>query len=232
MSEGVDALINEFGFAGYGRWNRLLEIVASKMDESGRCHAEYSIQKWCSFLRLKQKKLVSFLELTQNELKTKVVYCENKVRIEIPNLLKKRDNYTKHLQVTSKQLTSIDKEVEVDKEKTVKAKKPSIPKLLFGEHKNVKLTQEEYNKLKAIVMPNQLGLCIESLSDYIKSRGKQYKSHYATLRSWLRRDGLLKTPVKAKSKTLPEVKSENTEEDWKEGKAKVKKIIGSIGNIP
>ncbi len=94
------------------------------MDDTTRCHAEYSIQKWCRLLGLKQKKLISFLELTEKQLKTKVVYSENIIRIEIPNLLKKRDNYTKHLQVPKKQLVSkdIDKEVDrdIDKKKEKK----------------------------------------------------------------------------------------------------------------
>ena len=53
-SEGVEILIDEFGFAGYGRWNRLLEIVAFKMDETDRCWVEYPVSKWCSLLGLKQ----------------------------------------------------------------------------------------------------------------------------------------------------------------------------------
>lgn len=116
MSEGVDALFAAEGFAGYGRWVRLLEIVAFKMDKTSRCHAEYSIQKWCSLLGLKRKKLISFLELTEDKLKTKVVYSEDAIRIEIPNLLKKRDNYTSDLEVNPKQLPSKEVEVEVDKE--------------------------------------------------------------------------------------------------------------------
>jgi hypothetical protein len=99
-------LIDAEGFAGYGRWNRLLEIIAFKMDETNRCHVEYSVQKWCRLLGLKKKKLISFLELTEKQLKTKVVYSENK-----------RDNYTKHLQVTDKPLVSIDIEVDKDKDK-------------------------------------------------------------------------------------------------------------------
>lgn len=89
------------------------------MDKTNRCHVEYPISKWCSLLGLKQKKLVLFLELTEKELKTKVVSCENKIRIEIPNLLKKRDNYTKDLEETSEKLPSKDLDLEVDKEKTI-----------------------------------------------------------------------------------------------------------------
>lgn len=119
-SEGGEALIAKLGFAGYGRWNRVLEIVAFKMDHTTRCHAEYPITKWCSLLGLKQKKLILFLQLTEKELKTKVVYSENKIRIEIPNLLKKRDNYTKDLEVKSAKLPSKEVDVEVDKEETKK----------------------------------------------------------------------------------------------------------------
>ena len=117
MSEGIEVLIAKEGLAGYGRWFRLLEIIAFKMDETNKCSVEYPMQKWCSLLGLKQKKLISFLELTENQLKTKVVNCENKIRIEIPNLLKKRDKYTRDLQKKGKQLTPKIEEVEVDKEK-------------------------------------------------------------------------------------------------------------------
>lgn len=95
-------MIDQEGFAGYGRWFRLLEIVAEKMDNSERCYAEYSPQKWGSLLGLKQKKLKTFLELTENKLKTKVFYSENIIKIEIPNLLKKRDSHHKVGEVRGK----------------------------------------------------------------------------------------------------------------------------------
>lgn len=124
-SEGVDALIDAEGFAGYGRWMRLLEIVAFKMDETDRCYVEYSYKKWSRLLGLRRNKLISFLTLTELELKTKVTLNHNKIRIEIPNLLNKRDNYTRDKQQTSKTLPSIDREVEVevDKEEDKKKKK-------------------------------------------------------------------------------------------------------------
>lgn len=183
LSEGVDALIDVEGFAGYGRWNRILEIVAFKMDDTNRCHAEYSIQKWCRLLGLKQKKLISFLELTEKQLKTKVVYSENIIRIEIPNLLKKRDNYTKHLQVPKKQLVSkdIDKEVEVEKKKNIKKKG------VYGEFENVSLSKEEYKKLSD-KFSGTIQEKIEALSGYMKSKGKTYKDHYATILTWARKE--------------------------------------------
>ena len=94
-SEGISFLVDQEGFAGKGRWYTLLEIVASKMDKTDLCSVEYPVSKWCSLLGLKQKKLKTFLELTENKLKTKVVYSGNIIRIEIPNLLKKRDSHNK-----------------------------------------------------------------------------------------------------------------------------------------
>lgn len=54
----------------------------------------------------------------------------------------------------------------------------------YGEFKNVLLTDDEYKKLEKINALSQ----IENLSRYIASTGKRYKSHYATILNWDRRD--------------------------------------------
>lgn len=62
--------------------------------------------------------------------------------------------------------------------------KNSIDKNIYGEFKNVKLADEEYEKLKeANLLPY-----IEKLSSYIASKGKKYKSHYATILNWSRKE--------------------------------------------
>ena len=64
-----------------------------------------------------------------------------------------------------------------------------------GEFENVKLTSEELEKLKA-----DYDYCyeeyIEKLSSYLAQTGKRYKSHYATLLNWIRRDGKEKQETK------------------------------------
>ena len=55
---------------------------------------------------------------------------------------------------------------------------------IYGEFKNVKLTKEEYKKLEE----KKLLPYIEQLSSYIASSGKKYKSHYATILNWSRKD--------------------------------------------
>ena len=62
--------------------------------------------------------------------------------------------------------------------------KNSIDKNIYGEFKNVKLTEEEYKKLEeADLLPY-----IERLSNYMASKGKKYKSHYATILNWSRKE--------------------------------------------
>ena len=56
----------------------------------------------------------------------------------------------------------------------------------YGEYANVLLTDDELCKLKEDYPDWQER--IERLSEYIASTGKKYKSHYATIRSWARKD--------------------------------------------
>ena len=66
----------------------------------------------------------------------------------------------------------------IDNKKPVKHK--------HGEYKNVLLTDEELDKLKS-EYPDYSER-IENLSSYIASTGKSYKSHYATIRNWARKE--------------------------------------------
>lgn len=66
-----------------------------------------------------------------------------------------------------------------------KATKPVRHK--YGEYKNVLLTDEDMEKLKA-EFPHDWQQRIERLSGYIASTGKSYKNHLATIRNWAKRD--------------------------------------------
>ena len=57
---------------------------------------------------------------------------------------------------------------------------------IYGEFKNVVLSEDELAKLKANI-PNYEEY-IEKLSAYMASEGKRYKSHYATILAWARKD--------------------------------------------
>lgn len=80
----------------------------------------------------------------------------------------------------------IDKELDLDKEELSKdnSKKPTKHK--YGEYNNVLLTDDELDKLKTEY--SDWAERIERLSSYVASTGKSYKSHYATIRNWARKD--------------------------------------------
>lgn len=86
----------------------------------------------------------------------------------------------------------LDKEKEKDIEKTEEAAQSAARvreiRHKYGEYNNVLLSDTEYTKLTA-EFPDDYRQRIESLSAYMKSTGKSYKDHLATIRNWARRDG-------------------------------------------
>ena len=82
-------------------------------------------------------------------------------------------------------IQDIEKDIDKDIDKDIKEKDK---KEKFGEFNNVMLTKEEYKKLENA----NLILYIERLSSYIASTGKKYKSHYATILNWSRKENVTK----------------------------------------
>ena len=57
----------------------------------------------------------------------------------------------------------------------------------YGEYKNIRLTDEEYQRLTD-KLQGHTDTMIEKLSRYIKSSGKIYQDHYATILNWYEQD--------------------------------------------
>lgn len=88
----------------------------------------------------------------------------------------------------------IDKDIDIDLDKDIDIcptdkpqKQKKTAKHKYGEYNNVLLTDTELDKLKD-KFPDWEDR-IERLSIYIESKGAKYKSHYATILNWARRDG-------------------------------------------
>ena len=81
------------------------------------------------------------------------------------------------------------------------SKKPVKHK--YGEYKNVLLSDEELEKLSTEYYDYEER--IERLSSYVASTGKKYKSHYATIRNWARKDTQVKRPVYQKQTKAEEL---------------------------
>ena len=82
-----------------------------------------------------------------------------------------------------------DKEERNKNNNNISSESSSKPvKHKYGEYKNVLLTDSELEKIKA-EYPDWEDR-IERLSSYVASTGKRYKSHYATIRNWARKEGV------------------------------------------
>jgi len=120
-------------------------------------------------------------------------------------LLRKRQTSGRVVYILKSQMSKIDiggLEPNVDFSKVLKqqsAKKDTVSnkdliviksisnkEIYIGEFNNVKLSEEELEKLKDTI-PNYLML-IENLSSYMKSKNKRYASHYATILNWNRKN--------------------------------------------
>lgn len=124
----------------------------------------------------------------QNRIRQKKWYDRQK---ELPNV---RNNVS----VTQPNATEedIDKEIRIRNIDNIPS--PKKTKHKYGEYNNVLLTDEELEKLKA-EYPDYLDR-IERLSSYVASTGKGYKSHYATIRNWAKKDAEIPKKVVDKSK--------------------------------
>lgn len=122
------------------------------------------------------------------------VYAEEKALLEVKdNKAYTLDtNSIQNVYITDTQdrlgKVSIDKDsIEIDKDSIGEVKKPTKEtKHKYGEYNNVLLTDTELEKLKAEYPDYEAK--IENLSNYIASKGNKYKSHYATIRNWARKD--------------------------------------------
>lgn len=93
--EKLSRLKDAFGLEGYGFWWSVTEIVAAKLgDDEGETFAEFSPKKWGNSLGISPKKFQMLAEFCANLGLFSIEYSENLIRVNMPNILKYRDEYT------------------------------------------------------------------------------------------------------------------------------------------
>ena len=115
----------------------------------------------------------------QNDRLTPTKYVDERDQLELDENKAYRLNLKPCIQNTGEVYT----QVRLGKVSIGKNSKDISPPAL-GEFKNVVLTEEE----KAKIVELNLVHYIDRLSTYIEQTGKKYKSHYATILTWSRRD--------------------------------------------
>ncbi len=118
-----------------------------------------------------------FWVLNENETESFIVYAKN-----TDNSRNKGDNSRK-IPLNSNHNSL--KESKVKKSK-VKKEYKEISRSVYGEYKNVLLSDDELEKLKGRFSDYKER--IEQLSRYMESSGKEYQSHYATICMWAARE--------------------------------------------
>ena len=117
----------------------------------------------------------------QKDRYTPTVYTEEYQSLYI----KDNKSYTEMDASRIQDVSKMDTQISIDKNRLDKNSRGE-EKHAHGFFSNVLLTDDEMQKL-AVEVPNYEDY-IERLSHYIESSGKKYKSHYATILSWHRKD--------------------------------------------
>ena len=140
-----------------------------------------------SFFKLDENGLY-YNERLDNEKKRRADYSESRRKNRLNKVNKTEDSksydntydstYVKHMETdtVTETETKTDTEIKTD---------TNINKKLYGVLSNVKLTEGEYEAIKAR-FPCNYKRYIDDLSYYIEKKGDKYKSHYATILEWNR----------------------------------------------
>ena len=147
-SEGLSMLIEKHGWEGYGRWFRMLETVAKKMDHSDRCSVTYPVKQWQKILGTYHRTLLE--DYLQSLLDLRLIFVESKdnlITISIPNLLKKRDEYSQKSRQTPENVIPKNTDTDTDTDIRYKNKEDIVVSpLKTAKPKRVKLTDEQWWK--------------------------------------------------------------------------------------
>jgi len=190
--ENIIALEGRWGFAGVGRYWRLLELIAQQMDQGDRCYLTCRPGFWASQLGFRSAiNARSFLEWLAIDRGMITVTFGNEWTVTCLKLLKIRAR--KPPMASKPCITDIDIDIDIDKEKEKKNKYAPYVLLLDSEY--FKLTEKYGDDIAK--------KCVEKLNNYKGSTGKKYKSDYLTILNWvvgevLKDNKLIKNDVFAK----------------------------------
>ena len=174
----------------------LMEIDSLDADESGCFASNEYLANFCQCTETKVSTSISkLIKLEYLE----VLKFDGRKRY-LKSRLKKNERQTlKNLKADFKKIKDINIINNIDNNNIYN---------IYGEFKNVKLTDDEYKKLEE----KNLLPYIEKLSSYIASKGKRYKSHYATILTWSRKNNIEEKDVPSWFDKDLNVKETNDEE--------------------
>lgn len=214
----LTVLEGQFGNDGYVFWFKLLEKLASSEGHYLDCSNSRRWQVLLGRARVDEvtgrKIMVLLVEMQaiDKELWEKhIIWSQNLVdnvaeayknrKREIPQRPVPTDNIP--ISTTGNSITTAENP-HTKLNKTIRNKKENIERK-HGEFENVLLTEARYQKLQATLGSKAAAeRFIEKLSAYMKSTGKSYKDHYATILNWYRREQEGKHGTSRNPRDLPQ----------------------------
>jgi len=215
---------DELGDFGYVGFFVILEIYGQEYNHR---NSEDYIRISKTFLRRKLRKSWTKVELLlhfyQHKLSTSAKNYKTEPRImhkiddnfvllKVPKFIEIASNWAKRIPTEVPTEVPTAKEVEEDKEEDkdisndISKKSPASKKIKFLDF--VLLYDDEMEKLNTEYHPDYIKEYMNRLNEYIGSKGKRYKSHYMTLRGWMRKDGIF--PI-SEIKTRDDIKCQEPE---------------------
>lgn len=192
-SEKLSKLIHEFGFGGYGRYWRIMELVAERMDGTSRCGVELPEKEWLRYLLVRRPLFRRYLVVIAQLFDIKVITTGLLINIEIPNLLKKRDNYTKDLQAPCKKLAARSRSRSKKEKKEDKILSPRTPLDTFLD------SLKENPVYKGIDIDREIH---KMNAWFLTPKGKGRKLTHKFILNWLNKCEQDLTPLKETNKIL------------------------------
>ena len=92
--EKLSRLRDEFGLAGYGFWWSVVEIIAGNLSEDEQTSVTFSPKKWGNSLGISAKKFQTLAEFCAKIGLFQIEFSQNAITINMPNILKYKDEYT------------------------------------------------------------------------------------------------------------------------------------------
>ena len=96
--ESISSIVAEYGLEIYGFWWRILEIIAKQMDQGQRANCQYSAKVWGKYAGISAKKFQKLADILKEKNLIIMENCNGKITINVPNLLKYRDEFSKKKQ--------------------------------------------------------------------------------------------------------------------------------------
>lgn len=193
------------GYGYYCKWSEDVEMIFAKRVGVGRerlANIVKGLVKWGIFDRDIYE---NYSVLTSLEIQERFLEATNRrkrvtFKKEFLLFFPKGENVyilDENVSISGENVYISDENVDISKQSKVKESKKKESRACefsahpqkkpYGEYGNVYLTEAEHERLKQRY-PRDYFKLIEQLGEYMESTGKEYKSHYATIKRWAEKD--------------------------------------------